>query len=111
MADLLSTVVGFASGWGLFELSEFRRRWMNRRAIRRSVVAELTSAEVVLSGTVFDLSVAADDLDRAATEFRWLKDYGGFPVAIPESAETLTDQQLKEVLRKQKKIQTWDEGI
>ena len=81
---------------------------MNRRAIRRSVVAELTSAEVVLSATVFDLSVTADDFDRAVTEFRWLKDYGGFPGTIPESFENVTDEQIKERFRGQKKLQTWD---
>jgi len=108
MADLFGILAAFASGWGLFELSEFRRRWMNGRAIRRSVVAELGSVEVVLSSTLVDLYMAADDLDSAVVEYLWLRDIARFPYPISETVKAASYEEIKEVFRREPKIKTWD---
>jgi len=108
MADLFGILAAFASGWGLFELSEFRRRWTNRRAIRRSVLAELGSVEVVLSASLVDLYMAADDLDSAVVEYLWLRDKAKFPNPIPGTVKAVSAEQIKEVVKTAPKIRTWD---
>ncbi len=108
MADLFGILAAFASGWGLFELSEFRRRWTNGRTIRRSVVAELGSVEIVLSAALVDLYKAADDLDSAVVEYLWLRDIARYPYPISETVKVASDEQIKELFRLEPKIKTWD---
>jgi hypothetical protein len=49
VGPLLGAVLGFASGWGLFEISEHRRRRRQQQTIREALKAELSNMERVLN--------------------------------------------------------------
>ncbi len=102
MANYLGPVIGFVMAWILFELTEFRRRWVRASNVRRSFVAEMKTVERVLSATVFNLSIALGETDYAVAEMRWLagqKEYidvlGG---ALPGLLEK-SDQEIAAVLK------------
>jgi hypothetical protein len=47
MNTLFGALLGFISGWGLFEMSEYRRRRRQQRTIREALKAELRNMERV----------------------------------------------------------------
>lgn len=71
LAPAAQIVVGFLIAFIMFELQEWRRREVQKRAIRVSLRAELESVEVILNSMVTKFAVGVGDLDRAVKEFRW----------------------------------------
>lgn len=47
------SLVSFALGWGLFEVTEHRKARFRHRAVRSALVADLQRAEAVLSSIVY----------------------------------------------------------
>jgi hypothetical protein len=68
---LVGAVIGLLSGWGLFEITEARKRRVQAENIRRMIVVELRGAEVVLNTLVCKLSAALNDDTRFVAEMRW----------------------------------------
>jgi hypothetical protein len=69
--SLIAVIIGFLFAWGVFELTEHRRRTRAQAAMRRALMAELGHAELVLSTIVFNLSIGADNVADAVPELRW----------------------------------------
>jgi hypothetical protein len=75
-SPLIGMIIGFLFAWGVFELTEHRRRRRTRAAVRRALVAELGQAELVLSAIVFNLSIGTDHVADAVQELRWILQLG-----------------------------------
>ena len=75
-SPLLGMIIGFLFAWGVFELTEHRRRKRAQAAVRRALVAELGQAELVLSAIVFNLSIGTDHVADAVQELRWILQLG-----------------------------------
>jgi hypothetical protein len=76
-APLIGMIIGFLFAWGVFELTEHRRRKRAQAAVRRALVAaELGQAELVLSAIVFNLSIGTDHVADAAQELRGILQLG-----------------------------------
>jgi hypothetical protein len=75
-SPLIGMIIGFLFAWGVFELTEHRRRNRAQAAMRRALVAELGQAELVLSAIVFNLSVGTDNVADAVQELRWFLQLG-----------------------------------
>jgi hypothetical protein len=71
MSTLLGALLGFISGWGLFEIGEERRRRRQQRTIREALKAELRNMERVLNQLVFKFAYGAIDPGRGVQEMRW----------------------------------------
>ncbi len=102
MANYLGPVIGFVMAWVLFELTEFRRRWVRASNVRRSFVAEMKSVERVLSATVFNLSMALGEPDRVVTEMRWLigqKEALDMLGEAPPGLLEKSDQEIADILK------------
>jgi hypothetical protein len=69
-------IIGFLFAWGVFELTEHRRRKRAQAAVRRALVAELGQAELILSAIVFNLSIGTDHVADAVQELRWILQLG-----------------------------------
>src|SRR5215475_2671704 len=69
--SLIGMIIGFLLAWGVFELTEDRRRRRAQAAMRRALMSELGHAELVLSTIVFNLSIGADNVGDAVPELRW----------------------------------------
>ncbi len=65
-SPLIRMIIGFLFTWGVFELTEQRRRKRAQAGVRRALVAELGQAELVLSAIVFNLSIGTDHLADAS---------------------------------------------
>lgn len=109
LSRIPGAVLGFITAWVLFELTEWRRRRLDRRELRRALVAELKNVEVLLStivGKYAYLATTPEDVSRTASTIRWFLKTGrqrasdtGVSVAdLPISAltnfENLTDDQI-----------------
>lgn len=101
-------VIGFISGWGLFEVTEFRRRTVQKGAVRASLLSELRQAEVTLAVIVVQRSWGAPDARRAVGEWRWLVDDGRkhfslasieVPAELAERTRGKTDDEIVSILR------------
>src|ERR1700730_6768647 len=75
-SPLIGMIIGFLFAWGVFELTEHRRRKRAHAAVRRALVAELGHAELVLSAIVFNLSIGTDHVADAVQELRWILQLG-----------------------------------
>src|ERR1700736_6645254 len=75
-SPLLAMIIGFLFAWGVFELTEHRRRKRAQAFVRRALVAELGQAELVLSAIVFNLSIGTDHVADAGQELRWVLQLG-----------------------------------
>src|SRR5882762_9773287 len=75
-SPLIGMIIGFLFAWGVFELTEHRRRRRTQAAVRRALVAELGQAELVLSAIVFNLSIGTDHVADAVQELRWILQLG-----------------------------------
>lgn len=91
MADYLGPIIGFASAWVFFELTELRRRWVHAKNVRIALIAELKSIERAISATVCVLSPAVGDYQTAVSEMRWgmsqpenLEFVGSLPPDLPQ---------------------------
>lgn len=100
--ELSAAVIGFVVAWATFELSEYRRRRIHKRNIRKSLFGELRLLEVILNSTVLRFSCGIDDPGTAVAEFRWFCNSGHKQWALPELGDdeyqargdqTLTNQQ------------------
>jgi hypothetical protein len=75
-SPLIGMIIGFLFAWGVFELTEHRRRTRAQAVARRTLVAELGQAELVLSAIVFNLSIGTDHVADAVQELRWILQLG-----------------------------------
>ena len=75
-SPLIGMIIGFLFAWGVFELTEHRRRKRAQAGVRRALVAELGQAELVLSAIVFNLSIGTDHVADAVQELRWILQLG-----------------------------------
>lgn len=97
--------VGFALGYGLFELSEWRRRFLQRNAIRTALTVELESVEAILSMIIIRLAFGSEAPDNVLAEVRWIVQEGprrGWPIELPLAADRVRgrdDAQLRELIR------------
>jgi hypothetical protein len=108
VGPLLGAVLGFASGWGLFEISEHRRRRRQQQTIREALKAELSNMERVLNLQVMMYSRGMDDPGRGVQETRWFYTEGlrrggllGEPVPSdlsPQAILELSDDELAKLL-------------
>lgn len=71
IGTLLGGLLGFISGWGLFEIGEQRRRRIQQRTVREALKAELRNMEGVLNQMVCMFAWGADDPGRGVQEMRW----------------------------------------
>jgi hypothetical protein len=105
----IGPVLGFASAWAAFEVTERRKVRLAQRELRQALVSELEHAEVTLSTFIGKHARFADspgEIAAVAKEIRWFvdvgrvreKDSGGLPSELAarplESIRSLTDQQL-----------------
>lgn len=109
MPDYLGPILGFIVGWGLFELTDFRKRWIHRRNLRKALIGELKSVEVVLSATLITFSYGIADPSRAVAEMRWYHIEGrkrrrdlSFPEELSQKMVKQTDEELGAFLKAQK---------
>ncbi len=109
MKTILGPIIGFIVGWGLFELTDFRRRWIHRRNLRRALIGELKSVEVVLSVTLITFSYGIADPSRAVAEMRWYHTEGrkrrthlNLPEELSQKMVKQTDEELGAFLKAQK---------
>ena len=100
-------LVGFISGWLLFEVTERRKVGRARRELSNALVAELEHAEVLVSNIVMKyarLCRNETDVNFVANEIRWFYDIGrqrmqdvgilsDLPSNLPE-LKSLSDNQL-----------------
>jgi hypothetical protein len=70
IGTLLGGLLGFVSGWGLFEIGEQRRRRIQQRTIREALKAELRNMEGVLNQMLFMFAWGAEDPGRGVQEMR-----------------------------------------
>src|SRR5882672_7940390 len=75
-SPLIGMIIGFLFAWGVFELTEHRRRKRAQAGVRRALVAELGQAELVVSAIVFNLSIGTDHVADAVQELRWILQLG-----------------------------------
>jgi len=71
---LAGPLLGFFAGWGLFELTEWRRRRRTQRSQRRAVQAELSYVEILLVLICFkyaDAVSTATDIAHVAQAVKW----------------------------------------
>ena len=108
LPPVITTLIGFVSGWGLSELTEWRRHRRDQRELRRALVAELENGEVLASVTLGKYARCfrsnAADVALVAKEIRWFvtvgrnrMDAAGILSDLPPTPtafEVLTDQQL-----------------
>lgn len=76
---LLGPLLGFFSGWGLFELTERRKVRLAEHALRNALLAELRHTEVLLSTIVGKYCFTANnptDIAIFAAEIRWFVNVG-----------------------------------
>ena len=73
---IIATVTGFLAAWGVFQLTERRRRKAAQAVMRRAVVTELSHAELVLSCIIFNLSIGTDNPADAVRELKGLLEIG-----------------------------------
>ena len=105
--SLPAMLVGFITAWGLFELTEWRRIRLAQKELRRALVAELETAEVLVStivGKYARLCKSEKDVAAVAHEIRWYIDVGRERFAdlgilsdhtpIPPDFRSLDDNQL-----------------
>lgn len=71
LQNLIGILTGFVSGWGLFELTELRRRRIAQRNLRRLVRAELQQTELTMSNLVCLFGAEFRDTERFIQEMRW----------------------------------------
>lgn len=109
MKTILGPIIGFIVGWGLFELTDFRRRWIHRRNLRKALIGELKSVEVVLSTTLISFSYGIADPSRAVAEMRWYYTEGlkrgvhpNLPEELSQKMVKQTDEELGAFLKAQK---------
>lgn len=99
---LLSPFAGFIAGWLTFELNELRRRYIQRRAMRHALIAELQAAEWVLAGMVIHSSFGTNDPERGVHELRWYLTEGHrrgrFPDIPTEFPKPITSATCEEEL-------------
>jgi hypothetical protein len=107
LTAVMTTLIGFVSGWGLFELTDWRRRTSEQRELRSALVAELQNAEVLASYTVVKYARYFQGKAKVALvahEIRWFQTVGrsqmeaaGVVSNLPQTPpafETLGDEQL-----------------
>src|SRR5260370_3329022 len=75
-SPLIGMIIGFLFAWGVFELTEYRRRKRAQAGVRRALVAELGQAELVLSVIVFNRAIGTDRVADAVQELRWILQLG-----------------------------------
>ncbi len=116
MSDALQSPVatfflGLLSGWLLIEVTEWRRVRSNRRELRRALIAELETTEVLVSIMVTKYAryfTAEPDVHFVAQEFRWYTTVGRKRLSAvglqshlgtsPSVVETATDADVVKVL-------------
>jgi hypothetical protein len=77
--EAISLLAGFAIAWLLFEVTEWRRVGFARRELRRALLAEMETAEVLVStiiGKYARLCHDAADVAYVASEIRWFQTVG-----------------------------------
>ncbi len=106
LTPFVPSLISFALGWGLFEVQERRRRSMQRRATADALIAELKSAEAILSAVVTRFAFGTDDPSEGIKELRWYATEGhNVSVQIdepsPEMLELLpkSDAELTAIFR------------
>jgi hypothetical protein len=100
-------IAGFLAAWIVFELTEWRRREIQKQALRRALRAELETVEYLLSMMVAKFS-APDDSATAVREVRWLLTVGRergrqlleMPQELAERLLERSDDEMAEVLRR-----------
>jgi len=104
-------IVGFLSAWVLFELTEFRRRRIQKRTYRKALVAELDNLEIFLSTLLIRFSYGVGEPDQAVAELRWyLKEgrarwkFSSLPEEFSENLANKTDEELKNLLKRMKPV-------
>lgn len=121
-SPVVGAVIGFISGWGLAELTDFRRRSMQRSAYRNALKAELRSVETFLSGSVFLFSIEVQKWSDAIAEIRWQATEGKtrpwlrdrLKAFAPEEIEAFldaSDEQLERALAAKSKKNEANYGI
>jgi hypothetical protein len=71
LGHAVGPLVGFLSGWGLFEIQERRKQSLAVRSVRQSLVAELKWLESQASMAVIRCANQSNILSRGIQEFRW----------------------------------------
>jgi hypothetical protein len=109
MNTLFGVLLGFISGWGLFEVSEYRRRRRQQRTIREALKAELSNMERILNGQMITFAYGTINPDRGVQEMRWyfsegLQRRSFFDIPIPSRLSPkvvleLSDDELTQELR------------
>lgn len=100
-------LAGFALALIAFELNEWRKRLIQRNAIRSSLRAELRTVEVLLNSLVTQFAVGVGDMQTAIKEIRWLwtvgwSTRGRLSEMTPElqaSMESKSDEELAEFFK------------
>lgn len=100
-------VAGLISGWLLFELTEWRKRYLARNELRRALVIELENAEVLLSTIIAKYAWtfrSEEDVALVAKEIRWYQNVGRQRMqdaaivsdkpSIPQAFDNISDSQL-----------------
>jgi hypothetical protein len=84
IGSALPTLLGFISGWGLFELTERRKRSHNEKELRAALRAELKTGETLVSANVGKYAryfQKPSEIDAAANEIRWFMKEGRDQIA------------------------------
>lgn len=97
-------LAGFALAWILFELTEWRKRIIQRNAIRQALRAELRNAEGLLNQLVTRYAVGVGDKETAVKELRWLLTEGWS--SRGRLSEMTTEQQRNLVSKSDEEL--WD---
>lgn len=105
IAEAIPYIVGFVTGYLLFELTEWRRRNRRLATMRRVLQVELQTLEAGLSAAVFRCSVGTEHVARAVRELRHFYSEGRVrllpidPPTLPRDFLQRTDQELEEIVR------------
>jgi len=103
LTPFFPSLVAFALGWGLFEVTERRKAAMRKSGIRRALIAELQQVEAILSSIVWKFAMGAADPIDGVGELRWFlahaRERGAAVEDPPEQLVALAARSDDELIR------------
>ena len=104
LSKYVGVIVGLISGWALFELTDWRRRSIQRKAIRQALIVELKASEWTLMVEIVQLSFGSQNAISAVNEFRNVlrKDPKQFleTSGSVEKLQSLDDREIADFLKR-----------
>jgi hypothetical protein len=104
--EIIGTILGFFTGLMSAEFTEWRRRWIQKQNLRKSLKGELGVLELMLNVTLIQFFEGLPVSGRVVKEFRWFLDTGRkrfkggmlLDDAMAGTLEKFTDDELKQLM-------------